>query len=417
MTSCEKGPTSIGKDLLPEGDFVAIKSIDSLSVWSYTMYDDAVQTDNPVVSYLGQINDPYFGTTTAEFVTQIRIGAKWDGLPFTIDSVKLYLRLLNVKGGSGVAHTLRLTEIAEQLYTDSEYYSDKQVDTTDFGISVALPVLEPDTINDIVLNVDTLFGKYLTRDTTKLFYSNTKPDFKSFFKGLYFRISSSSDPLLVSLSLASPTTMGDYSNYFVLFMHDNAGNSKNFYFILDAINRNASFNKFAHDFNTASSEKRIKHINDGYRDTLSYLQYLNGVYTKIVLPGLASLKNDPAYKNIAINKARLTVPVYLDGDHFKATTIPSQLVLRYKTESGSKYLVPDFSIEETYHSFFDGRIDTTAKVYNFNIPAFVQKYLEDATGEIKPELEIYQGAGTWNVILKANNSKTPVKFDFTYTKF
>jgi hypothetical protein len=316
-----------------------------------------------------------------------------------------------------VAHTLRLTEIAEQLYTDSEYYSDKQVDTTDFGISVALPVLEPDTINDIVLNVDTLFGKYLTRDTTKLFYSNTKPDFKSFFKGLYFRISSSSDPLLVSLSLASPTTMGDYSNYFVLFMHDNAGNSKNFYFILDAINRNASFNKFAHDFNTASSEKRIKHINDGYRDTLSYLQYLNGVYTKIVLPGLASLKNDPAYKNIAINKARLTVPVYLDGDHFKATTIPSQLVLRYKTESGSKYLVPDFSIEETYHSFFDGRIDTTAKVYNFNIPAFVQKYLEDATGEIKPELEIYQGAGTWNVILKANNSKTPVKFDFTYTKF
>ena len=55
----------------------------------------------------------------------------------------------------------------------------------------------------------------------------------------------------------------------------------------------------------------IKHINDGYRDTLSYLQSLNGVYTKIILPGLEKMKNDPSFGKIAVNKARLTVPVVI----------------------------------------------------------------------------------------------------------
>ena len=92
------------------------------------------------------------------------------------------------------------------------------------------------------------------------------------------------------------------------------------------------------------------------------------------------------------------------------------MILRYKTKSGSKYVVPDYSIDQ-YHSFYDGTIDTTANIYTFNIASFVQGYFKDTQDNIKPELEIYQGTETNNVILKANKSKTPVKFEFTYTKF
>jgi hypothetical protein len=415
VTSCEEGPTQIGAELLPGSDFVTIKSVDTISVLSYSMYDNSIRTDNPSVSYLGQIYDPYFGTTTADFVTQIRMGSVWDDLPFTIDSVKLYLRLLDVKGGTDVSHTFRLSEIAQQIYTDSIYYSNRTLPLTGYEVTdIDLPVLKADTINDIIINLPVEFGNYLTRDTAKLFHSNTKPDFRSFFKGLWFRMYSSSDPLLVSLSLAQPTTLGDYYNYFVLFMHDDAGTAKEFFFILDAMNRNASFNRFSHDFSTASPEKKIMHINDGFRDTLSYLQYLNGVYTKIELPGLESLKNDPTFNNVAVNKARLIVPVYFDGDLYKVSNVPSQLYLRYKTKSGSEYMVPDYSINA---SFFDGTIDSTANVYNFNIPAFVQRYLDPKNDSILPELEIFQGTGTKNLILRANKSKTPVKFEFTFTKF
>jgi hypothetical protein len=416
VSSCEENPTQIGNDLLPGSDFVTIKSTDTLRVYSYTMYDKSFRTDNASVSYLGQIYDPYFGTTNAEFVTQIRMAGAWDDLPFVMDSVKLILHLLEVKGGSGVTHSLKLTEIATQLYTDSAYYSDRLVDTTTFGVTVDLPALKADTINDIIVTLPKAFGIHLTRDTAKLFYSNTKPDFRSFFKGLYFRITPSSNPLLVSVSLQPPAQLGAYTNFIVFYMSNTDGVKKEFYFVLDAINRNASFNRFSHDFSTATLGNKMVNRNTTYKDSLSYLQSLNGVFTKISIPGLETLKNDPKFDNIGVNRARLSVPVYLDGSLYKASTIPSQLVLRYKSKDGNKYIVPDYNIDQ-YHSFFDGNMDTTANLYRFNIANFIQGYLEDASGNMKPELELFQGAGTKNVILRANKNKTPVKFEFTYTKF
>jgi hypothetical protein len=423
VSSCEEGPTQIGKGILPEGDFVTIKGTDTLSVRSYTMYDDSIRTDNPAIAYLGHIYDPYFGTTSAEFVTQLRLLPEWDDLPFTIDSVKLILHLLSAKGGgSDENNFLTLSEISQQIYTDSAYYSNKQVPLTGYEVNnIRLPVLRTDTINDIAIPLPVEFGNYLTRDTSQLFHSNSKPDFRSFFKGLYFRLSSGSDPLMVSLYLAQPdANSSDHSgsqNYIVLFMHDDADVQKEFYFVLDAVNKNAAYSRYIHNFSTASPGNRITHINDNYMDTLAYLQYLNGVYTRISLPGLESLKNDPSFmQNIGVNKARLIFPIYFDGNIYKPSTIPSQLLLRYKTTSGSKYIVPDYNID-TYHSFYDGTPDTVANVYNFNIATFVQGYLEDATGNVKPELELFQVSGTSNVILKANKSKTPSKFEFTYTKF
>ena len=160
-----------------------------------------------------------------------------------------------------------------------------------------------------------------------------------------------------------------------------------------------------------------KHVNDGQKDTLSYLQYFNGVYTRITIPGLENLKNNPDFDKIAVNKARLTIPVYFDGDLFKASKVPASLRLRYRTKSGARYDVPDYSIDAS-HSFFDGTLDSVNKVYNFNIPNFVQGYLKDTKGLLKPELEVFQSTtDAKNVILKANNSKTPVKFEFSYTKF
>ena len=419
VSSCEEGTTEIGSGLLPGSDFADIFSTDTLSVWSYTMYDDSVRTDNPSFSYMGQIYDPYFGTTTSEFVTQIRLGGAWDDKPFTIDSVKLYMTLLGVKGGSDLICTLNLSEISEQIYTDSAYYSNRQVPLTGYEVTdITLPVLKPDTINNLVINLPVEFGNYLTRDTSKFFYSNTQPDFRSYFKGLYFRLSTVSDHLIAALSLQPPSELGAYANVLILYMHNEVGDPKQYFFILDAMNRNASYNRFIHDFNSAIPGKKIEHINDGYRDTLSYLQYLNGAYTKIVFPGLENLKNDPSYNNgIAVNKARLTVPVYYDGDLYKASTAPAQLLLRYKTRSGNKYIVPDYNLDQ-YSSFFDGKIDTINNSYKFNISAFVQGYLEDATDEILPELEFFQKeSNIKNVILKGNNSKSPVKFEFTYTKF
>ena len=204
ICSCEEGATLIGEELLPNSDFVNIKSIDTLSAFSYTMYDKS-RTDNPSVAYLGKISDPYFGTTKAEFVTQIRLFPEWTNGNYTVDSVKLVLHLLSAKGGSDNTSTISISEIGKQIYTDSVYYSNSPVPLEGFKIdNLKLPALRTDTINDIDLSLPVEFGSYLIRDQSMLFHSNTKPDFRSFFKGLYFQLTSGSDPLLVSLFLNQP---------------------------------------------------------------------------------------------------------------------------------------------------------------------------------------------------------------------
>jgi hypothetical protein len=418
VSSCEKGILKLGGDLLPQSDFAAIHSIDTLSTFSYTMYDDSVRSDNPTFSFLGQTYDSYFGTTTAEFVTQIRLGGQWDTSYKVIDSVRLYMHFLTSNGGTSDAiHTLRLSEISEQIYSDSIYYSNRKVPLT--GYVVPDIKLKVDSTLDVILPLPLDFGYYLIRDPSQLFYSNTKPDFRSYFKGLYFQMDPSSDPLMVSLSVAAPSSIGNYKSAIILFMHNDAGTSGSYPFVLDASNVNAAYNKYSHDFTTATQGNKMIYRNTTYKDTVSYLQALNGVYTKVSLPGLENVKNDPTLKGIAVNKARLVVPIYFDGIKFKASTAPRQLILRYKTSSGTKFAVPDYTMSSSdpNSTFFDGRIDSVANVYNFNIPAFVQGYLEDASGVIKPELEIYQSLGTRSVIFKANKNKTPVKFEFTYTKF
>jgi hypothetical protein len=425
VISCEENPTKIGSELLPSNDFVTISSTDTLSVWSYTVYDNSVPTNDPSVAFVGNIYDPYFGTTTTEFVSQLRLGGGWHYGPVTIDSVKMSLVIKTAKGGStDEGHFLRLSEIADQIYTDSLYYSDTQTDTTAFGLTVQLPKLKPDTVNNISVGLPVEFGEYLIRDTTQLFYNNKIPDFRSFFKGLYFRLSATSDPLMIGFSLLTEVTSGgSYNNYFVIFMHDTSDVKYRYYFILDPVHPNACYNKFSRDFSTAEPDKRIQHINDyTYRDTITYLQYLNGVNTKIVFPGLDSLKKKFSSGKFSINKARISIPVYYDGDRYTVSTVPSQLLLRYTDKDGVKHAVPDYEID-TQQNFFDGTLHKLDSTYYFNIPTYIQAYLEDKNNEYKPELEVYQPVGVKSVILlnsvilKANESKTPVKFELTYTKF
>ncbi len=425
LVSCEEDPTEIGKELLPGEDFVNIESTDTIKPVSFTMYDESIRTDNPATAYLGQTWDPYFGTTTATFVSQIRLKPEWDGKPFTVDSMKLVLGFTSVKGGSGGTHTLTISEIASDIDINTPYYSNTEVPLAGFTMDIPLPALSEDSVNYVQINLpDLSFANRLLADTSMLFHSNKVPDFRSYFKGLYFKINSTGDPLMTSLTLAYTTNSNDYfiinryyKNFFVIFYHDDDGNKKEAFFILDAFNTNAAFNQFKHDFSTADPGKRIQHFNDpSYRDTLTYLQSLNGLYTRITLPGLAELKKSGNLRDIAINKARLTVPFYTNNDNFKKSNVPKSLYLRYRTVKGTKPSVPDYYVDQE-HLFYDGLADTTNSVYNFNIATFVQKYLEDASGDILPELELVQLTGTKNVILRTNSSEKPVTFNFTYTRF
>jgi hypothetical protein len=415
-SSCEEDPTAIGEKILPESDFVTIKSTDTISVRSFTMYADSIRSENPSYSYIGQLYDPYFGTTTAEFVSQMRLNNTWELDVFTIDSVKLLMSFINVRGNTAAGHSLRLSEISEEIYTDSSYYSNKPVPLTGYSFDVPLPELKADTVNDLVLNLPNEFGTYITRNTSMFFHDNTKPDFRSYFKGFYFQLIPAGNPAFITLSVAPTQQLGMYSNYIVLYMHDANNVASEFYFIFDSFTRNAAFNKYKHDYTTAEPGKKFDEtINKDILDTLTYLQGLNGVYTRILLHGLDSIKSNPSLKGISVNRARLIYPYWNKGTGYSQADLPSQLLMRYTDNTGTRYYVPDYA---TSSSFYDGTIDTVAGVYNFNIGTFIQNYLEDTGNRIKPELDLFiQSSSLQKVIMRANGSSKPVKFEFTYTKF
>lgn len=417
--SCEDPPGFAGRNLLPGSDFVEIKS-SLLKVRSFTMYKDSVPSGMPSVSYLGSTNDPYFGKTTCEFVSQIRLASKWPGGNVSvIDSVKLFLKLLSVKGDVTDQHYLRLSEISDVLYDTLTYYSSQEVPVTSWFLEdIPLPKLKADTINNISMLVDNWFGTYILRDTTKLRYTKDV-DFREYFRGLYFQMISPGEPLLVSLSCASPGQYGYYSNYFTVWFRDEYNVAKTFTFILDAISVNTSYNLYRHDYTTSTTGNLRDIINDTtVLDTISYVQQFNGVYTKLILSKLDSIKNSPEMDRVSVNRARLKIPVIYDDPYYTRSNIPARLYLRYIGKNDTAYFVP-----ETYTNFYDGQADTTSvstldDVYNLNIATFVQNYFDDETGNIKPELELFllPEAGN-NVMLRTNSASKPIRFEFTYTKY
>jgi len=416
LSSCEDEGTLIGKGILPGSDFVSVFSTDTLTMKSFTRYTDSIPSLNPSTSYLGRIYDPYFGTTTAAFVSQLRLSEEWSHDFITIDSIKLVLTLSPAVGDTAGPHYLRMQEIDRQIYVDTVYYSNDPIPLTGFSIpDIQLPQMRTDTINQIIVDIPNSFGEYITRNMGMLFHDNSRPDFRSYFKGLKFSLVSSGDPIFLSLSLASPGVLSISQNYFVMYFHDEVDVPDEYFFILDAKTNNARFNTFFHNFDDADPVRKISHINDTYRDTLTYLQSFNGVYTRIEIPGLAELKSNTDFDGISVNKARLICPVHYDGEIYKPATFPSQLFMRYYTATGAKYLVPDYSISST---FFDGTKDTLNSVYNFNIASYLQYYFEDSDNDLLPvfDLVLPSGAST-NAILKANNSSSPLKFEFTYTRF
>ena len=407
VTSCTERPTIIGSGLLPGKDYVNIKSTDTIGVNAYNLYSDSILTNNRTYSYLGKLYDPYFGDSRADFVAQLRLTQKWVGIgaPPVVDSVKFFFSISGAKGtlDSTTIREIRLYEITEQLSSSVAYYSNRDPHAGMEIGAFALPPIPKDTVQSIALLLPTPFGEYLLRDTTKLEQVEDENDFRSFFKGLYFTMDDASIPTLIAISFSS-------SDFYIRVYYSNYKTSGLYYDFI--INTNSvRYNRYLHDFSTAIADKRIQPANFGKKDSMIFLQALNGAFPQLKMDGLSYVKNN--LLPVSVNRARLTFSVFLDSTNYTASTVPPLILMKYKQSDTTIYVVPDYQVSS---SFYDGTFNSTTNTYSFNLASFAQEYLE---GRItNPMVEMYFPDGEYrNVILKANNSHSPVKFNFTYTKF
>ncbi len=418
ISSCIEDPTELGVGLLPETDFFNVYETDTLSFESYNVSYGHINTSQPENSFLGTGYDPYFGNTSAEFVTQLQLStSEFQDFTCVIDSIALYLKVENLTGSGTGPHYLSFYEIDDEIDVDVTYYSDSDVTHTGVAVTkLLLPELNEEDATTIRLSVPNSFGEYLVRDPVYLTNYTTSGEavFRAFFKGLHFKLESPVEDAFLTFSLDPPETALDYANYFVMYLTDTVSSkSEQLKFILDATNENARFNIFNYDLSVA--ENRIEHLDDGYPDTLAYIDRWSSISTRIVLSDLETLKNDPDFGNISVTKARITFPAYFDGSTYIAENSPIQLLLKYYNADGTSAYVQDY--EDVSSSFYYGALDDDEENYVFNIPTFVQAYLDDDTGSILPELEITMVQNSSNsVILKANNSIIPPQMELSYVK-
>lgn len=398
VSSCSDNPSKIGIGLLPDSDFMAMYSTDTVGVKAYTMYDDSAITTNDPTMIAGRITDEYFGNTNCDFVTQLRIIAAWPAKPFTVDSVSFYFNPSSVSGDTAAVHYLRLYETGTRLLDSIDYYSTQEPDTIKFLGEYRLPALKADTSYRIML--DKWVGEYLFRETAS--FDPPTDFYKEFFKGLYVGIRSVTNPVLVTMTTVDNPIM------ITVHYHDDAAVAYTYSFL--STDRAVNYNRFIHDYDAAAPDKRIKHINDLVRDTAVYFQTYDGVFPRFDLPGLEAFRNIP---RLAVNKARLYIPVHLDGGTYIEKNLPSNIYLRYRDSKGKLIALPDLVHDA---SFLDGTYYTSGDNYVFNITSFVQQYIN---GKIdKPSVEMYfPSAVDKNVIFGVNANNPTVKFEFAYTVY
>lgn len=371
LAGCEEDPTDIGSGILPEADFVNMVSTDTFSIDLYTQYFDAFKSMSPNYSHLGSSYNPYFGLSSSDFVSQLWLYTSWPAAGAVVDSLILSLQVVDVIGEIIGDQEVNIYEVDEFMHLDSVYYTNRSVPVKQFLGSFTI---SPGTAGDTILQVHLplTMAYELIRDTTMLFLSSEIDDFRNYFNGLYFEYPQTDNHHLLKVNMLGGNSA------ITMYYKDTLEASQSFIFLFNT--RAVLYNRYQHDFEAADPEKKIKYINQPVKDTLTYVQGMNGVFTKIHIPGLEGLKNEMP---VSINKARLFLPVYVNDTDFTEDLIPEKLIASYIDSEGERQYLPDFWFST---DFFDGSYNAINDRYTLNIANFVQQYLN---GEIpEPAIEI-----------------------------
>lgn len=400
FTGCEEDPSTIGGGILPGVDFTNLVSTDTLSVNMYTLYVDTIRSNMPSVTYFGEIWDPVFGSTTSEVVSQLWLYETWPGNGIlSIDSVKIFLNIsapIGIESGEGI---INIYETEEYLNEDSVYYVNRDTHIKSLLASIPVSGMTGDSLITFMAPISV--GEVLTRDTTKLFLSNDSADIRTLITGVAFQYVPTGDKHMFKIDL-----MSGYTSFEVFYT--TAANSSDSY-VFTTNSKCVRYNTFIHDFESADADKKINHINDYYRDTLSYIQSYGGVYTRVEIPGLEALK---AEMPLGINMAKMMLPAFLNDIYFPEENLVAMKVLaRFTNSDGDMEIIPDYMLSE---NFFDGAYYSLDTEFRINIVNFIQLYLE---GEIpEPAFDLFISSEyEANLILRSNNPDKPVRLEMVYT--
>ena len=369
FTACKKEWNELGSQLVVSDD-LELFSFDEQEIKISVVKEDSLRSLNSSTSYIGYLNDPYFGNTSASLYTEFRIpSTNVDfGLSAQADSIVLSLDIAGYYGDTLSPLTISVREMLETIETTTtdtldvetvvNIYSTDDFDVDPQILNNAQQEFLPIASSKLNISLSNTFAQqFLDVDSTN-FADNEA--FQSFFNGLYITVDQGlENGLLLELDLLSE------SSKLTIYYHNEFSDSLSYDF---QINSSADrMTRWSHDYSATEIESALnmEFVSQGY------VQGGVGLRTYVELPDLNILKDS----NYVFHSAELIIP-YISNELDSIFYGPSKLGLAAVNSDGNlEVLTEDQNIQGS--TYFDGNRDETTQTYSFNIARYIHKVVQE----------------------------------------
>jgi hypothetical protein len=343
-----------------------------MTLTTYSVLEDTLNTTNLIFNYLGHLKDPIFGATTAGIYTQfIPSGNQVNfGESPQLDSIVLTLRYTGgFYGDTTNPFTIRVYELTEPILSTRTYNQNSSLAHKGENLTYN-PNFQLYPTPSTRVRLDTLLEAHvrirLNDDMGNEFLRNasqmtTADVFKNFFRGLYI----CAEPSRNNGSLVNFTLTNALSGI-QLYYKDN-GTARRFSFIIrdPEVTR---FSVYEHNYEIGNTDfvNQVLHNNTSLGEKMLYVQSMGGVKTKITFPHIKALKD----KNMVVNKAELVITNI--GEDLHLYPPPVRLGIYGINSAGVSVVIPDdFNI-----TYFGGSYDAAKGEYRFRITKYINEIIQ-----------------------------------------
>jgi len=369
FASCKKDWNQLGSQLVVSEE-LEFFSFDEQQINISVVKEDSLRSLNSSTSYIGYLNDPYFGKTTASLYTEFRIpSTDVDfGLSPQADSIVLSFDISGYYGDTLSPLTLNVRQMLETIETSTTDSLDVETivniySTDDFDVDAQLlnnPQQSLQSIANSELNItlSNTFAQHFLDAGSSNFADNEV--FQSFFNGLHITVDQGlENGLLLALDLLNENSK------LTLYYHNESADSLSYDF---QINSSADrMTRWSHDYSATEIESALnmEHV------SLGYVQGSVGLRTYVELPNLNGLKDS----NYVFHSAELVIP-YISTEVDSIFYSPSKLGLAAVNSDGKlEVLTEDQNIQGS--AYFDGNRNEISQTYTFNIARYIHKVVQE----------------------------------------
>tara|TARA_B100000524_G_scaffold262384_1_gene143058 strand:+ start:2544 stop:3824 length:1281 start_codon:yes stop_codon:yes gene_type:complete len=312
IISCKKKEYQLGSDVIDSTSILDGTSVDTFSLYTYTITEDSVISDNPANVVLGSYQDPIFGNYEASFFTQLRLAGVdpnfGDPSLIVIDSFVIALEYVGYYGDLD-PQTFEVYELDESMFLDSTYYSFSTINHSSTNlVPIDNAIITPNTSSPTIVDGDSLAPQLRIHLDTNLARSliteatsgsttfSSNDDFLEFFKGLHIKTNnvfqSQGEGAALYLDINDPSSKAT-----IYFRQEGEPASYDLLINSDC----ADFTKVSIDQTGTDVEQVLIDSTEG-QDT--YYAQAFGARGAMSIPGLINLP-----KNVVVHRADLSLPI------------------------------------------------------------------------------------------------------------